>query len=75
MQGLLGGAVIAAALALSAGVAQAHPHIWIDAKAKIVFNDQGELTGIYNTWTFDEAFSVWQIQGLDTNNDGVTSSE
>ena len=28
-----------------------------------------------NSWTFDEAFSVWQIQGLDTNNDGITSSE
>lgn len=53
----------------------AHPHIWIDAKARIVFNEQGELANIYNTWTFDEAFSVWQIQGLDTNNDGITSSE
>jgi len=75
MRGLFRGAVVAGALALTAGVAQAHPHIWIDAKAKIVFNEQGELTGIYNTWTFDEAFSVWQIQGLDTNGDGITSSE
>jgi nickel/cobalt transporter (NicO) family protein len=66
---------LAGALLLSTGAAQAHPHIWIDAKAKIVFNDQGELTNIYNTWTFDEAFSVWQIQGLDTNGDGITSSE
>ena len=75
MRGLLRGLVVAGALALTAGAAMAHPHIWIDAKAKIVFNDQGELTNIYNTWTFDEAFSVWQIQGLDTNNDGITSSE
>lgn len=75
MRGFVRGAIVVGALALGAGVAQAHPHIWIDAKAKIVFNDAGELTGIYNTWTFDEAFSVWQIQGLDTNNDGITSSE
>ncbi len=68
------------ALAFSAtlglvGAAEAHPHIFIDAKATIVFNDAGELTEIRNAWTFDEAFSVWQIQGLDTNNDGITSSE
>lgn len=69
---------LALAVAATLGVtaqAQAHPHILIDAKATIVFNDAGELTQIKNAWTFDEAFSVWQIQGLDTNNDGVTSSE
>jgi len=75
MRGFIGNAVVIGGLALSTGVAQAHPHIWIDAKARIVFNDTGELTSIYNIWTFDEAFSVWQIQGLDTNNDGITSSE
>lgn len=75
MRGFLRGAVVAAALALTAGVAEAHPHIWIDAKATISFNDAGELVAIHNSWTFDEAFSVWQIQGLDTNGDGITSSE
>jgi ABC-type nickel/cobalt efflux system permease component RcnA/ABC-type uncharacterized transport system substrate-binding protein len=75
MRAFFRGAVVAGALAFTSGTALAHPHIWIDAKAKIVFNDAGELTSIYNTWTFDEAFSVWQIQGLDTNNDGITSSE
>jgi ABC-type nickel/cobalt efflux system permease component RcnA/ABC-type uncharacterized transport system substrate-binding protein len=75
MRAIASGVVIAGALALTAGVAQAHPHIWVDAKARIVFNEAGELTAIYNTWTFDEAFSVWQTQGLDTNGDGITSSE
>lgn len=70
------------ALTLSAPVllgtvaaATAHPHIFIDAKARISFNAAGELIAIHNSWTFDEAFSVWQIQGLDTNGDGITSSE
>jgi nickel/cobalt transporter (NicO) family protein len=53
----------------------AHPHIFIDARAAILFNDAGEVVGIRNSWTFDEAFSVWQTQGLDTNGDGITSSE
>ncbi|MGV3491261.1 MAG: DUF1007 family protein [Devosia sp.] len=57
-----------------AGAAEAHPHIFIDAAAIITFNDAGELISIRNAWTFDEAFSVWQVQGLDTNGDGITSS-
>lgn len=58
-----------------AAPALAHPHIFIDAKARIVFDDNGNLAAIENEWTFDEAFSAWQIQGLDTDGDGVTSSE
>ncbi len=65
---------VAATLGFSAA-AEAHPHIFIDATATLVFNDAGELSGIRNNWTFDEAFSVWQVQGLDTNADGITSSE
>jgi len=53
----------------------AHPHIFIDAKAKIIFNDQGEIVGIENSWTFDEAFSAWQTAELDVNQDGTTSTE
>lgn len=65
---------VAATLGLTAAV-EAHPHIFIDARAVLVFNDAGELAAIRNSWTFDEAFSVWQVQGLDTNGDGITSSE
>lgn len=60
---------------LCASTAIAHPHIFIDAKATILFNGDGELIGIRHAWTFDETFSAWQIQGLDTNEDGITSSE
>ncbi|MDR3473059.1 MAG: DUF1007 family protein [Devosia sp.] len=51
----------------------AHPHIFVDAKATVVFDDAGDVIGLRHQWTFDEAFSAWSIQGLDTNNDGVTS--
>jgi len=61
--------------ALCATPAAAHPHIFIDAKVKIVFNDAGEVTGIINSWTFDEAFSAWQTTDLDVNQDGITSTE
>jgi ABC-type nickel/cobalt efflux system permease component RcnA/ABC-type uncharacterized transport system substrate-binding protein len=51
----------------------AHPHIFIDAKTAITFNDAGQVVAIHNTWVFDQAYSAWSIQGLDTNNDGQYS--
>jgi len=53
----------------------AHPHIFIDAKAALTFNDAGQVVSIHNTWTFDEAYSAWSIQGLDTNHDGKVTRE
>ena len=50
--------------------AWAHPHIFIDATTAITFNDAGEVVSIHNTWVFDEGYSAWSVQGLDTNNDG-----
>src|SRR4051812_47670123 len=72
--------LVAALLVLFVGLlplpAFAHPHIFIDAKAIITFNDAGQVVAIHNTWVFDEAYSAWSIQGLDTNNDGkVTRAE
>ncbi|HWV19939.1 MAG TPA: DUF1007 family protein, partial [Devosia sp.] len=55
--------------------AAAHPHIFIDAKVTVVFDDAGRIAALRNSWTFDTAFSVWMVQGLDTNGDGVVSSE
>ena len=51
--------------------ALAHPHIMIDAKAVVRFDDQGRIERLHHSWTFDTAFSVWMVQGLDTNGDGT----
>lgn len=55
--------------------AMAHPHILIDAKVTIVFDDAGKVIGLKNDWTFDRLFSTWVIQGLDTNGDRETSQD
>lgn len=55
--------------------AQAHPHIFIDGKVAVGFDEQGRVATLRNSWTFDTAFSVWMVQGLDTDGDGVVSSE
>ncbi len=66
----------AAALAVAtAGPALAHPHIFIDAKVEIGFDAQGRVAQLHHSWTFDTAFSVWMVQGLDANGDGLVSPE
>jgi ABC-type uncharacterized transport system substrate-binding protein len=51
----------------------AHPHVLVDAKAEIVFDEQQHITAVRNIWQFDEAFTAFAIQGLDTDADGNLS--
>lgn len=53
--------------------ALAHPHIWVDATAEIVFNEAGEFAAVRHSWRFDEAYSAWAVQGLDTDGNGALS--
>ena len=55
--------------------AAAHPHVFVDAKAEVLFDAQGRLTGIRHVWTFDPAFSAFAVQGLDKNHDGKLSAD
>ena len=55
--------------------ALAHPHVWVTARAEIVFGSDGRVTGIRHAWTFDEAYTAYVTQGLDGNNDGRLSPE
>lgn len=68
-------AVLIGLVAIAPLPALAHPHIFVDAKAAITFNDAGEVVSIHNSWVFDEAYSAWSIQGLDTNGDGKVTRE
>jgi ABC-type uncharacterized transport system substrate-binding protein len=70
-------ASLIAAIVLTAGIgaAQAHPHVWVDTRSTVLFNDEGAMTGVYHRWTFDELFSAYASQGLDTDGDGVLTRE
>ena len=61
--------------AFAATPAFAHPHVWVDAKAELVFDGKGEITAVRNIWRFDDAYSAFASQGLDANGDGKLSSE
>ncbi|HZM08484.1 MAG TPA: DUF1007 family protein [Methylocella sp.] len=51
-------------VALLTGAAAAHPHVWVTARAQVVFNAQGEIEAIRNAWVFDEMYSAFATQGL-----------
>jgi len=67
-------ALTALCLGLSAP-ALAHPHVWVTAKAEVVFAPDGRVTGVRHHWTFDEAYTAYVTQGLDKNDDGKLTPE
>jgi ABC-type uncharacterized transport system substrate-binding protein len=64
-------------VALSAGVssAQAHPHVWITATSELIYAPDGAITGVRHAWTFDDMFSTYALQGIETKQKGVYSRE
>ena len=61
-------------LAASVSSALAHPHVWVTAKAELVF-DGPKVRAVRHSWTFDEGYSAVAVQGLDANGDGKISSD
>ena len=68
-------AAIAAALILAgSAAAEAHPHVWVTASSKVIY-DRDAVAAVEHSWTFDEFYSTMAVQGLDKNNDGQYSRE
>ena len=67
-------AAFLSALAAAAAPASAHPHVWIEMRSDVVFDDQGQITAMNLMWTFDDGYAQMAIDGLDTNGDGVYST-
>jgi ABC-type uncharacterized transport system substrate-binding protein len=66
---------ICVALALGAGAAQAHPHVWVTAASELIFAADGSITGVRHAWTFDDMFSAYALQGIKTRKKGAYSRE
>lgn len=56
---------------LNAMPAQAHPHAWIDVQSAIVFNADGAITGLRQTWLFDEFYTEFALQDFGAGKDGT----
>ena len=64
--------ILATILAL-AGPVGAHPHIFVETGLDLLHDEQGRVTGVRITWTYDELFSLLLLEdlGLDDDYDGV----
>ena len=51
--------------------AQAHPHAWIDVSVTVLFDAAGQITGLRQTWLFDEFYTLYSLEGLDEDGDGT----
>ena len=62
-------------LAATTTRANAHPHIWASMETEILHDAQQQVTGFRHTWTFDEYYSSFALQGVDKNRNGVYEQE
>lgn len=55
----------------------AHPHVYIDAGLELVYDDQGNLTGMNVEWAYDEFYSLLIIEdyALDPDGDSILTPE
>ena len=67
--------LVGAVLALTPAAASSHPHEWIDVASEVLFDPKGQIAAIRHHWRFDEAFSAFALQGLDTDGDGLYSPQ
>jgi ABC-type uncharacterized transport system substrate-binding protein len=63
------------ALLAVAGAAQAHPHVWVTMTSEVVYAPDGSATGVRYAWAFDDMFSAFATQGIETKQKGVFTRE
>jgi ABC-type uncharacterized transport system substrate-binding protein len=61
-------------LVASTGAA-AHPHVWVTMKSELVYAPDGAITGVRHAWTFDDMFSAFATQDIETKQKGVFTRE
>ncbi len=69
------GMLLAAAMTFVAGAASAHPHVWITATSELLYAEDGTITGVRHAWTFDDMFSSYAVQGLESKTKGAYTRE
>ena len=72
---VLFGLLLASAMTLVAGAASAHPHVWITATSELLYAPDGSITGVRHAWTFDDMFSAYAVQGLESKTKGAYTRE
>lgn len=64
-----------AALAAWAQPARAHPHVWVTSSSELVYGADGAITGVRHSWKFDDMFSTYALQDIQSKTKGVYTRE
>jgi len=56
-------------------LARAHPHVWVTMHSELVYAPDGTITGIRHAWSFDDMFSAFATQGLESKEKGKFTRE
>ncbi|HET8791138.1 MAG TPA: DUF1007 family protein [Modicisalibacter sp.] len=57
------------------GVVSAHPHGWVDLRVRVVFDDQGRVEALRQSWRMDPFYSLVVLEGLGSLDDGSSMAE
>ena len=66
---------LAGLMTVAVSPARAHPHVWITASSELLYAADGSITGVRHAWTFDDMFTTYALQGIETKTKGVYSRE
>ncbi|WP_069301377.1 DUF1007 family protein [Neptunicoccus sediminis] len=61
---------LTALLALTPLPAVTHPHVYVDAGVHFLFDDNGKLAALRVFWSYDEFYSLLQLEELELDQDG-----
>jgi ABC-type uncharacterized transport system substrate-binding protein len=67
--------LLALAGLLAAAPASAHPHVWITMNTELIYAPDGSVTGIRHHWVFDDMYSAFATQGLESKEKGKFTRE
>jgi ABC-type uncharacterized transport system substrate-binding protein len=71
----IGFLTLIATLLVAPLAASAHPHVWVKAASELMYAADGTVTGVRHAWTFDDMFSTYALQGIETKTKGVYTLE
>jgi ABC-type uncharacterized transport system substrate-binding protein len=54
--------------------AHAHPHAWIDVQSEILFDTAGNITGLRETWLFDEFYTEFALKDFGAGKNGAVNT-
>jgi ABC-type uncharacterized transport system substrate-binding protein len=67
--------LVAAVLTIGMNSAHAHPHVWVTAASELIYAADGSISGVRHSWTFDDMFSTYALQGIESKTKGVYTRE